>query len=82
MGALQMEFVPKFNTDSYLNAIMRFIALRTKSSTIISDNVTKFVETEIEFAVYVAAWIRKGIEEHLFQRGIRWKLKPPEAPHF
>ena len=35
-----------------------------------------------EFSEYVAAWNKEGIEEHLAQRGIRWKFNPPAAPHF
>ena len=44
--------------------------------------LTNFVGAEREFAEYVAAWNKKGIEEHLIQRGIRWKFNPPAAPHF
>ena len=82
MTAVHIEVVPMLDTDSCLNAIMRFIAQRGKPSTIISDNGTNFVGAEREFAEYVAAWNKEGIEEHLIQRGIRWKFNPPEAPHF
>ena len=82
MRAVHIEVVPKLDTDSCLNAIMRFIARRGKPSTIISDNGTNFVGAEREFAEYVAAWNKEGIEEHLIQRGIRWKFNPPAAPHF
>ena len=37
---------------------------------------------EREFAEYVASLNKEGIEEHLIQRGIRWKFNPPAAPHF
>ena len=73
MRAVHIEVVPKLDTDSCLNAIMRFIARRGKPSTIISDNGTNFVGAEREFAEYVAAWKKEGIQEHLIQRGIRWK---------
>ena len=79
---MHIEVVPKLDTDSCLNAIMRFIAQRGKPSTIISDNGTNFVGTEREFADYVAAWNKEGIEEHRTQRGIRWKFNPPAAPYF
>ena len=82
MRAVHIEVVPKLDTDSCLNAIMRFIARRGKPNTIISDNGTNFVGAEREFANYVAAWNKEGIEEHLIQRGIRWKFNPPGAPHF
>ena len=82
MRAVHIEVVPKLDTDSCLNAIMRFIARRGKPNTIISDNGTNFVGAEREFAEYVAEWNKEGIEEHLIQRGIRWKFNPPAAPHF
>ena len=59
---------------------MRFIARRDKPSTIISDNGINFVEAEREFAEYVAAWNKEGIEERLIQRGIRWMFNLPAAP--
>ena len=65
MRAVHIEVVPKLDTDSCINAIMRFIARRGKPSTIISDNPTNFVWTAREFAEYVAAWNKEGIEEHL-----------------
>ena len=77
MRAVHIEVVPKLDTDSCLNAIMRFIAGRGKPNTIISDNWKNFVRAEREFAEYAAAWNKEGIEEHLIQRGIRWKFNPP-----
>ena len=77
MRAVHIEVVPKLDTDSCLNAIMRFIARRGKTNTIISNNGTNFFGAEREFAEYVAASNKEGIEEHLIQRGIRWKFNPP-----
>ena len=82
MRAVHIEVVPKLDTDSCLNAIMRFIAQRDKPSSLISDNGTNFVGAEREFAGNVAAWNKEGIEEHLIQGGIRWKFNPPAAPQF
>ena len=82
MRAVHIEVVHKLDTDSCLNAIMRFTARRGKPITIISDNGMNFVRAERQFAEYVAAWNKEGIEEHLIQRGIRWKFNPPAAPHF
>ena len=61
---------------------MRFIARRGKPFKMISDNGTNFVGAEKKLAEYVAAWNKRQIEEHLIQRGIRWKFIPPAAPHF
>ena len=60
MRAVHIEVVRKL--DSCLNAIMRFIARRGKPNMIISDNGTNFVGAEREFAEYVAAWNKEGIE--------------------
>ena len=73
---MHIEVVAKLDKDGCLNAIMRFIARRGKPSTIISENGTNFVGAEREFAKYVAAWKKEGIEEHLNQQGIRLKFKP------
>ena len=80
--AVPIEIVPKLDTDSCLNAIMRFIARRGKPIKMISDNGTNFVGADREFKEYVAAWNKEKTEEHLFQQGIRWKFNPPAAPHF
>ena len=80
--AVHIEVVPKLDTDSCFNAILRFIARRGKPSTIISDSGTNFVGVEREFAEYVAARNKERIEEHLIQQGFRWKFNPPAAPHF
>ena len=80
--AVHIEVVPKLDTNSCLNAILRFIARRSKPSTIISDNGKNFVGAEREFAEYVAAWNKERIEEHLIQQGIRWMFNSPAAPHF
>ena len=79
---MHIEVVPKLDTDSCLNAIIRFIARRGQTSTIISNNGTNFVGAERELSEYVAAWNKEGIEEYLIQRGIRWKFNPSAAPHF
>ena len=50
MRAVHIEVVPKLDTDSCRNAIMRFIARKSKPSTIFSDNGTNFVGAEREFA--------------------------------
>ena len=43
MRAVQIVVLSKFDKDNFLDAIMRFIARRGKSRTIISDNETNFV---------------------------------------
>ena len=75
--AVHIEIVPKLDTDSCLNAIMRFFARRGKPIKMISDNGTNFVGAERALAEYIAAWNKVRIEEHLIQQGFRWKFNPP-----
>ena len=71
MRPVHIEVVPKLDTNRCLNAKMRFFARKGKPSTIIGDNGTNFVGAEREFAEYVVAWNKEGIEEDLIQRGMR-----------
>ena len=82
MRTVHIEVAPKFETDSCLNAIMWAIARRGKPITIISDNGKHFVGAKREFADYVAAWNKEGIENHRIQRRIRGKFNPAAVPHF
>ena len=72
--AAHIEIIPKLDTDSCLNAILRFIARRGEPIKMINDNGTNFVGADREFEVCVAAWNKERIEEHLVQQGIRWEL--------
>ena len=80
--AVHIEIVPKLDIDSCLNAIMRFIARRSKPVKMISDNGTNFVGAEKELAEYIAAWNMEQMKEHLIQQSIRWKFNPAAAPKF
>ena len=82
MRAVYIEVEPNWTQINCLKAIVRLIARRCISSTIISDNGTNFVAAEQEFTEYVAAWNKEGTAENLMKRGVRWKVKPPTAPHF
>ena len=79
--AVHIAIVPKLDTESCLNLIMRFIARRGKPVKMVSDNGTNFIGADREFKGYVAAWNKERIEGHLVQQGIRWKLNPPATPH-
>ena len=53
-----MEIVPKLDTESCLNAIMRFIAPRGKQLKLISDNETNFIGANRDFKK-----VCRGMEE-------------------
>ena len=80
--AVNIEIVPKPNTDNCLNAIKQFIARRSKPVKMISDNGTNFVGDEKELEEYIAEWNKEQIIKNPVQQGIRWKFNPLVAPHF
>ena len=53
--AVRIEIVPKWDSESCLNAITRFIARRGNSIKMMSDNGANFVGADREFKEYVAA---------------------------
>ena len=62
MRAVNIEDLPKLDTDSFVNTITRFIARRGKRNTIISDNGTNFAAAERELGV------RCGMEQRMDRR--------------
>ena len=77
---MHTEVVPKLDTDSCLNAMMRFMARSGKPSTIISDIGTNFVGAKREFLENVAAWNKEGIKEHQFSREPDGSSTHPQHP--
>ncbi len=79
--AIHLEVAHSMDTDSFVNALQRFIARRGKPVSIKSDNGTNFVGAERELRESIEAWNSSHIEEHLKQQGIKWKFNPPHASH-
>ena len=56
INGVNIKIVPKSDTGSWLNAIMRFTAWRGKPIKLLSDNGLNFVGAEREIKEHVAAW--------------------------
>ncbi|XP_023819257.1 uncharacterized protein LOC111948793 [Oryzias latipes] len=69
------------DTDSFLNALQRFIARRGEPKEIRSDNGTNFVGGLRELRQAVAEWNQRKIADHLLQSNIKWIFNPPGASH-
>ena len=67
MLEVHIEVVPGVDTDSCLNAIMSFTKRTGKPRTIMGDIGKIFFGAEQEFAEYIAALNKEGIEKHLVQ---------------
>lgn len=80
--AVHLEKADSLDTDSCINAIMRFISRRGPVKEIRSDNGTNFVGAEREMRKEIDKWNQAKIHESMLQRGIDWVFNPPSGSHF
>ena len=79
--AVHIEVIHSLDTDSFINAVQRFINLRGSPSTISSDNGSNFTAGERELQESLEDWNQQWIQKFLRQKNIRWKFNPPGAWH-
>ncbi|XP_038063022.1 uncharacterized protein LOC119733709 [Patiria miniata] len=79
--AVHIEVLHSMETDSFLNALQRFMARRGQPELIRCDNGTNFVGAERELREGIKRWNKQQVHEYLLQKGIRWKFNPPAASH-
>ena len=79
--SVHIETANSLETDSFINALRRFIARRGNVKEIRSDNATNFVGAEKELCQIVQNLDREQIGSKLLKRGIQWKFNPPTASH-
>ena len=79
--AVHIEIANSLDTDSFIDALRRFICRRGQPEVIRSDNGTNFVGGEKELRLAINEWNQHKIEDFLQQRNIVWKLNPPLASH-
>lgn len=81
MRATHIEVAESLNTDSFINALRRFISRRSRAKIIRSDNGTNLSSGEKEIRNAIEAWNNQKIEKFLQQRNIQWIFNPPGASH-
>ena len=79
--AIHIEVLHSLDTDSFLNALQRFISRRGQPEIIRSDNGTNFVGANRELKEGIRRWNQEKIHNNLLQQGIDWKFNPPTASH-
>jgi len=79
--AVHIEVAHSMETDSFINALQRFICRRGQPKEIRSDNGTNFVGGERELREAVAEWNKSKMYEFMRQKEINWKFNPPAASH-
>ena len=81
MRAVHIEISKDLSTDSFVNALRRFICRRGTPRRIYSDNGTNFVGANKELRECLRSWNQAQIDEFLLQQQIRWTFNPPAASH-
>ena len=79
--AVHIEVAADLSTDSFINALRRFISRRGHPQKIWSDNGTNFVGAERVLSEALKAWNKNQINNYLRQREISWQFNPPTASH-
>ncbi|XP_014665117.1 PREDICTED: uncharacterized protein LOC106807320 [Priapulus caudatus] len=79
--AIHLEIAASLDTDSYINALRRFIARRGQVTKMRSDNGTNFVGAERELARAISDWNLSQIHDSMLQRNVDWQFNPPAGSH-
>ena len=79
--AVHIEVTSSLETDSFINALLRFISRRGQPIEIRSDNGTNFVGADRELRKSIKEWNQTRIAGFLAQREIKWSFNPPAASH-
>ncbi|XP_038068389.1 uncharacterized protein LOC119737840 [Patiria miniata] len=80
--AVHLEKLHSLETDSFLNAFLRFAARRGTPEKIYSDNGTNFVGAERELRAAIERLQEsKQAEGFFLSRKVEWQFNPPAASH-
>ena len=79
--AIHIELAQDLISDSFINAVLRFVSRRGLPQVIYSDNGTKLRGAELDVVKALKTWNQEEIQSKLNQRGIDWKFNPPLASH-
>ena len=80
--AIHLEIADSLSTDSFINALRRFIARRGEVRSMRSDRGTILVGAERELRECIDNWNEEHLVEAMRQRNIQWSFNPPSAFHF
>ena len=78
--AVHSNLVGDLSTDSFLLALIRFMARRRKPKAIWTDNGTNFISAERELSILLKDLNQVKIENSLINKGVTWKFNPPSSP--
>ncbi|XP_068240040.1 uncharacterized protein [Palaemon carinicauda] len=79
--SIHMETANTLQSDSFINALRRFVSRRGHPKVIRCDNGTNFHVAERELKAALDEMEEKKIEKYLSHHHIEWKFNPPAASH-
>ena len=79
--AVHIEVAHLLDSDSFLNALHRFIARRGKPVLVRTDNGSNFVSGDKEIRANILQWNTQRIHEYLLQQDVRWMFNPLSGSH-
>ena len=79
--AVHIELASSLTTDSFINAVTRFVARQGPPRAIYSDNGTNFRGAESDAVNALKTWDQERVGRELFQINIQWYFSPPAASH-
>ncbi|XP_051166519.1 uncharacterized protein LOC127284864 [Leptopilina boulardi] len=84
--AVHLELASDLSTNTFLNALKRFIARRGKCLSIQSDNGLNFIGAKNELQDIIRSLLNESeskakISEFVAENSISWKCIPPYSPH-
>ncbi|XP_056636636.1 uncharacterized protein LOC130445135 [Diorhabda sublineata] len=79
--AVHLELISSLSSESFIQALYRFVSRRGKPSKILSDNGTSFVGAQRELKDFLKHGSNTIIEKCSSQN-IEWSFIPPYSPHF
>ncbi len=81
MRAVHIEVAQTMETDSFINALRRFMARRGKPAEMRSDNGTNFKGGNRELSEAIKQWNHDKLNVFCLQEEIKWHFNPPHASH-
>ena len=81
MRAVHIEIANSLTTDSFINALRRFIAIRGKPDHIYIDNGSNFVGANRILGESLDEFNQQSLNQFCCQQAIKWTLNPPTASH-
>lgn len=84
--AVHLELVSDLTSETFIQALKRFIARRGRPVNMYSDNGTNFVGANRELMSLLKEVMnnetKEWLQEKMSNAGINWHFIPPRAPHF